>query len=369
MGYTSVGDIRGAVAAAATLARNGHPDNGSKGGSRSLVEVVPLLVDQVMAEAGVYEPAVAAGALTQARGDMARAVSLVRAWAATLPRLAPAATAVGEMRAVRRITPAFADPPGGQYLGPSLDYESRLLDLDAEPDGHHENGAHRVPVPATSKLGNGGPGEPMPTLPRALAALDEQGLVSRPDSAQATDRTRDAGSNEGGRGALLQLLSRAETGALTALAYAGQRGFAARVDPTLVELRAGSLPVRLLHPVTGGPVEVGQVTAAVAEVVLYRVHDGTADARFSVGFGSTFGFLERRCIAAAMLDANCARADGWAGAPAPSEDQEFLSVVLDGQESSGFVEHLKLPHHVTFASDLDRVRQARADADGAEADG
>jgi alpha-D-ribose 1-methylphosphonate 5-triphosphate synthase subunit PhnI len=357
MGYTSVRDIRRAVVAAAALARKRHHDDGSTSGSRFLVEAVPLLVDQVMAEAGVFEPAVAARSLAQARGDMARAVSLVRAWAATLPRLAPATTAVAELRVVRRITPAFADPPGGQHLGPSLDYESRLLDLEPEPDDHaehsngdldhREDGAGGVAAPPMSSVGNGASGQRMPRPARALGQLEDDGLVSHLDRAQATDRTRSA---------------RAETGALTALAYAGQRGFAARVDPTLVELRAGSLPVRIVHPVTGGPVEVGRVTAAVAEVVLYRVHDGAADARFSIGFGSTFGLLERRSIAAAMLDANCARADGSAGAPAPSEDQEFLSVVLDGQESSGFVEHLKLPHHVTFASDLDRVRQASAGA-------
>lgn len=358
MGYTSVRDIQGAVAAAAAFARDGH--HRSTSGSRSLADALPLLVDQVMAEAGVLEPAVAARSLAQARGDIARAVSLVRAWAATLPRLAPATAALDDLQAVRRITPAFADPPGGQYLGPSLDYESRLLDLQLDDDGHTRDGHTDDGHTDDRGAGNGAAGRPFPWLPRAMTRLEDDGLVSPPGPAAPTDRTRSAGGGEAERGALLQLLSRAETGALTALAYAGQRGSAARVDPTLVELRAGSLPVRIAHPVTGGPVEVGHVAATVAEVVLYRVHDGAADPRFSVGFGATFGRLERRSIAAAMLDANCARADGSAAPPAPSEDQELLSVVLDGQESSGFVEHLKLPHHVTFASDLDRVRQAGA---------
>ncbi len=363
MGYTSVRDVTGAVSAAAALARKaaGPVQTGPDG----VVVGLPLLVDQVAAEAGVHEPTVCARALLQANGDTARAVSLLRAWAATLPRLGSSRAAVAEVRAVRRITPGFREPPAGQYLGPSLDYESRLLDLD-DPPG--------ATGPAASGNGNGAgalpdahgrraktPPVPHP-FPRSLEGLDARGLVAPAEPlASPVDRTRHSAGAGDDRGAFQQLLGRAETGAMTAMAYAGLRGSATRADPTLVELRTGGLPVRVTHPESGGEVVLGEVEITMAEVALYAVHDGTPDARLTVGFGATVGRVERRAVAAAMLDGGCARAvPGGHGRPAPPEDREFLGIVLDGQEATGFVEHLKLPHHVTFTADLDRIQAVRA---------
>ena len=39
----------------------------------------------------------------------------------------------------------------------------------------------------------------------------------------------------------------------------------------------------------------------------------------------------------------------------------------DNVEASGFVQHLKLPHHVDFQSELVLLRTLRAEADGAPA--
>jgi alpha-D-ribose 1-methylphosphonate 5-triphosphate synthase subunit PhnI len=331
--YTTVLDQTGAIAAAARLARDGTaPAAVGEAAADDLCALLPLLVDQVAAEAGVAEPRICARALREARGDVARAVSLVRAWAATLPRLHGCTVAACGMRPLRRITPAFADPPGGQYLGATLDYAQRLLDLD--------DGAARAPAT------EGGPppapavGPPPHRFPRALERLEGRGLVAAPGGA--------------GRSGLLGRLARGETGAMTALAYSGIRGYGQRSDPTLVELRQGTLPVTVTHPLSGEPVRVGDLVATSAEVVLYRVHDGISDPRLTVGVGATCGRVERRAISAALLDANCARA-ALDPAPPPCDDREFLETVLDGQEAAGFVEHLKLPHHVTFSSDLERL--------------
>ncbi len=40
----------------------------------------------------------------------------------------------------------------------------------------------------------------------------------------------------------------------------------------------------------------------------------------------------------------------------PVNDAEFVLYHIDGIEAQGFVEHLKLPHYVTFQSSLDRMR-------------
>jgi alpha-D-ribose 1-methylphosphonate 5-triphosphate synthase subunit PhnI len=342
VGYTSVHDHSGAVAAAARLVEAAAPAPG-----RGWAGWLPLLIDQVMAEAGVHEPRIAELALDQAGGDTARACSLIRTWAAVLPRLADVCVDMGELLVERRITPAFLDPPGGQYLGASLDYAQRLLDLSGRASPGSPDGL-AAPVEEAPAL-----------FPPARAALEREDLLAPPViQAEAVDISREAGERTE-RGALLQLLARAESGAMTALAYSAVRGYGALQDPTLVELRSGFLPVRVPAP-EGGEVTIGEVPATVAEIVLYRTHAGVPDPRLTLGLGATIGRLDRRAISAALLDATTTRAAADPPATrAPCEDAEFLSIVLDAQEATGFVEHLKLAHHVTFTSELDRVRSAR----------
>jgi len=58
----------------------------------------------------------------------------------------------------------------------------------------------------------------------------------------------------------------------------------------------------------------------------------------------------------ANLDIACHR-DGQS-----SELEQSILMTTDGLDSSGFLEHLKLPHYVTFRSMIERkiaVRQAR----------
>ncbi|MBV8087435.1 MAG: carbon-phosphorus lyase complex subunit PhnI [Chloroflexi bacterium] len=346
--YSTVREMSGAIVAAAGLAAASAVANDST----DALGALPLLADQVAAESGVADTGVCQRALLQARGDLVRAVSLVRAWAATLPRLGSSQASFVDMRVLRRITPGFRAPRGGQFLGASLDYAQRLLDLDGGPRPEQQ--------PAISPNGHQATASMPGSFPRSLESLETEALVAHGEPAEPLDVTRTTGAVESHRGAFLQFLSRAETGALTALAYSAQRGFGQRQDPTLVDLRAGFLPVRMTHGRTGQEFTVGHVEATVAEVLDYRLHDGEADPRFTLGVGATLGRVERRAIASAILDAACSRArQGVPGPKAPAEDQEFLATVLDGQEASGFVEHLKLPHHVTFTSDLDRVRQVR----------
>jgi alpha-D-ribose 1-methylphosphonate 5-triphosphate synthase subunit PhnI len=359
MGYTMVKGLDGAVAAAAALVESESQAVAARDAVGWITASMPLLVEQICAESGVFEPRAAARAIVQARGDLARAVSLVRAWSAGLPRLGAQRVGLDDLRTSRRITPAFVEPEGGQYLGPSLDYAPRLLDLGADEIHGDQLQADAVggdASPADDGLPRGGL---PPSFPRALAPLAEEGLLREPDSlAEVEDITR-LGDPMGGRGAFQQTLCRGETGALTALAYSAQRGYGTRQDPTISELRQGHLPVHVTDPRSGRSVRIGVLPATFVEIVFYRIHDGEPDARFTIGVGATLGRIERRAIAAAVLDASCARAAGDPDAlKAPSDEQEFLTIVLDGQEASGFVEHLKLPHHVSFTSDLDRLREA-----------
>src|SRR5215467_6738456 len=95
---------------------------------RQLQESMPYLVDRVIGEGSLYAPELAALALAQTGGDLYEAVLLLRAYRSTQPRLAYAdpidqATSL----TVRRISAAFKDIPGGQILGPTLDYSHRIL--------------------------------------------------------------------------------------------------------------------------------------------------------------------------------------------------------------------------------------------------
>lgn len=371
--YTTVKETAGAIDAAAELAA-ARRAIATEGWSPSAIATrLPLLVDQVMAEAGVVELRVAARALDQAAGDVSRAVSLVRAWAACLPRLDHCRVNLADLAVERRITPAMREPEGGQYLGASVDYAQRLLDLaDPHPATPSVNGndGTRTSSPGGSDGSAGAVGALPTPFTRAAARLEAEDVVAPPASvARARDRTREALDAGAGRGPFLQALARGETGALTAVAYTAVRGTGDdSPDPTIVELRSGTVPVRVPHGLTGAPVVVGEIAVTMVELALYRAHgdgsdDETAsvDARLTMGVGVTVGRLERRAVSAALLDGRVARAaqDPPNTPHSPSDDEEWLLIALDGQEATGFVEHLKLPHHVTFTSELDRIRAVR----------
>src|ERR1044072_775761 len=106
-------------------------DREGPGGSLAPIsEQLSLGVDRVMTEGSLYDRELAALAIKQARGDMIEAIFLLRAFRATLPRLAvtlPIETDRAQLR--RRISATFKDLPGGQILGPTFDYTHRLIDF------------------------------------------------------------------------------------------------------------------------------------------------------------------------------------------------------------------------------------------------
>lgn len=321
-------------------------------------------VDAVMSEAGLYAPRLAARVVLQAQGDLAEAAFLLRAYRSTLPRRGYTQPAdMDDMRLVRRVSSAFKDVPGGQVLGATRDYSQRLLGLEREerPSPEGETEAE-------------GAGE----LPRITDFLREAGLVAkhRPEEAgEPFDLTREALAVPAPRSARLQSLSRGEVGAMTALAYSSLRGFGA-VHPTLAEFRVGYLPLRVEHPYLGEEVEIGEVSCTEVEAVGREMGYGgdevgdpePGEAAMTLGYGLVFGRNERKAIAMSVLDAATrAGAEREQGPAGPAEDEEFVLYHADGIEATGFVEHLKLPHYVTFQSSLDRLREIQKK--GAEVEG
>lgn len=357
MGYVAVRGGAAAIENAAQFSlmrRAGGASNLLK--PDQIREQLHFAVDRIMSEGSLYAPDLAALAFKQAAGDTLEAAFILRSYRTTLSRLGYAEPiATDGMRLIRRISAAFKDIPGGQVLGPTPDYTLRLLDFDlqAESPGRTRELIARL-FKNTESLA------PLPErFPKVIEMLRREGLLAaRPGAsgqgAALVDITRQALSFPAPRSAQLQSLARGETGGMLALAYSNMRGYGS-VHPVIGELRVGYLPVPYKNPVSGVVETIGEILVTEAEVIA-RIADGDGPAVFNLGYGLCFGHNETKAIAMAVLD----RAIAAREPAAPSEDQEFVLTHVDGIESMGFCNHYKLPHYVTFQSDLDRLRSIQA---------
>lgn len=353
MGYVAVKGGREAIDRACDLSEYRRGGRSSAPlGLDQILEQLPLAVDRVMGEGGLYAPEHAALALRQSGGETFEAAFLLRAHRATLPRLGESLPDdTSGMRVVRRISSAFKDVPGGQVLGPTPDYTLRLLELDPLEDPEKRRAHIREKVFAGIEVSGPLPDE----FPRVVDHLRREGLVREAggEDLDPFDITRRSVTFPAPRSARLQSLARGETGGMLLLAYSSMRGYG-HVHPTLAELRVGYLPLRVAHPDTGEPVVVGEVLATEAEVVS-RFANPDGEPRFDLGYGLCLGHNEVKAISMGVLD-RCMRTPE---PTCPAEDQEFAIYHTDGIESMGFTNHWKLPHYVDFLSDLDRLRKAR----------
>jgi len=376
VGYSGVKGGMDAILAAERLVRRKRAA-APWSAAAAIIESYRLAVDRVMGEAGLYDEAIAADAFRQAEGDLLEAAHLVRAYRSSLPRLAVSTPAdPDEMTVLRRIVPASRTPGGPQLLGRTTDYTARVLE---RPDG---------PVPAPEEPAVEAASEQERT---GTAVLGERADLRRPrrfyeqllkadlavahgepaDDPEPFDVSRGAARPPAPRSAVLASMARAETGALIALWYRSIRGpDGAFHEVTLGEVRHGRLPVRVIHPLTGNPVEIGRIRATEAEAIEDLNGPAEDRTRLDVGYGMCFGHNERKAIAMANLDIAFRRA-----ALSDSQGDELEQLLLlttDGLDSSGFLEHLKLPHYVTFRSIVDRKlasRAAMAAAEHADSDG
>lgn len=313
---------------------------------REIEMTMPYLVDRVMGEGALYAPELAALALAQAGGDLYEAVLLLRAYRSTQPRIAYARPLnADQLLTVRRISAAFKDIPGGQVLGPTLDYSHRLLRLDWL-DG--EAGQQPEPVNADDDPA-------APNYPLVADWQRQQGLIDGElppvesiDPADIPDVTRDPIAMPAPRAHRLQSLARADTGGVLALGYASMRGYGF-IHPTVNELRLAEADVAVTPPVTGEPFSIGRVRVSQAEIVT------SGKSGYKIGFAATMGWNEVKLIAAATLDVEMSQSE-----PHPAHTEDFVLYHTEPIESSGFCIHFKLPHYVTFASSMDNVRKVIA---------
>jgi len=309
--------------------------------SQEQIKGLIFSVDKVMSEAGLYSEDLAAVAIKQSMGDLLEASFLLRAFKNTLRRIEYSEPVdCKEMRVVRRISSAFKDLPGGQILGATKDYSLRLLNFD-EPGEIIKEKDFTI-----SKLtGFDGKLPKVSEYVRDYLIIDEE----KTDKGMRDITKEPITFPDPPRSAVLQCLTMGEEGALVMLAYSSLRGYGA-VHPTVLELRQGYLPLIIKHPLTGKTVKVGEIRATECEVVWQE------NEKLKVGYGLVFGFNERKAIAMATLDLCLQTKDGT-----PTSDEEFVLYHIDGVDSMGFVEHLKLPHYIFFASIFDRIKKVKGD--------
>jgi alpha-D-ribose 1-methylphosphonate 5-triphosphate synthase subunit PhnI len=357
VGYVAARGGLQAIAAAEELVRRARTNGPSPWLELDqLTDRLRYLVDRVMGEAGIWAPRLAARAVRQAEGDPVEAAHLLRAHRSTLPRFGRSEPIdVDELDAVRRIVPAFREAPGPQLLGRTLDYTGRLLDLLDDDEARRQATAHATgPEPVD-------PAPPdQPRLPgRLLEVLRRMDLVvdrRRDDDPEPVDITTTPVRPGAPRSAHLAVMARAETGALVNLWYRNILGPDSYLhEVTLGEVRHGRLPVRITHPLTGRPVTVARVR--VTEVEAIEDLDGIDEdrSRFDVGYGLCLGHNERKAIAMANLDISLHRDRGHTSLA------QAVLMTTDGLDSAGFLEHLKLPHYVTFRSMVERKLTMRSD--------
>jgi len=318
-------------------------------GIEQIVEQLALAVDRVMAEASLYDRTLAALAVRQSRGDMIEAIFLLRAYRTTLPRFGyskPLDTA--NMQIERRISATYKDLPGGQLLGPTFDYTHRLLDPSLLSDETVEEPAQRE-----AEAGR---------VMRVSEILGQEGLIENdgelPEDHQTGDLTREPMEFPMTRDLRLQALARGDEGFLLALGYSTQRGYG-RNHPFTGEIRIGEVDVEFDVPELGFAVSLGTIQVTECQMVNQFKGSSKAPPQFTRGYGLVFGQSERKAMSMSLVDRALRAEELGEDITAPAQDEEFVISHADNVQSTGFVEHLKLPHYVDFQAELDLVRSMR----------
>jgi len=315
-------------------------------------EQLALAVDRVMSEGSLYDRELAALAIKQARGDLIEAIFLLRAFRTTLPRFGPSEPInTGAMAVRRRISATFKDLPGGQILGPTFDYTHRLLDPELGSKAPIEP-AH-APTESTA-------------MPRVVDLLAGEDLIERSpeaeDGSPVGDLTQEPLTFPAKRDLRLQNLARGDEGFLLALGYSTQRGYG-RNHPFAGEIRLGEIEVEFFAEEVGFAVPLGRITVTECQMINQFAGSPVEPPRFTRGYGLVFGHCERKAMAMALVDRALRASELGEEVKAPAQDQEFVLSHSDNIQSTGFVEHLKLPHYVDFQAELGLVRRMRAEFD------
>ncbi|QRM32522.1 carbon-phosphorus lyase complex subunit PhnI [Microvirga sp. VF16] len=317
--------------------------------NEQISEQLSLAVDRAMNEGAIYDRHAASHALKQAQGDCVEAAFLLRTFRATLPSAGysePLDT--GAMLIERRISPIMKQAPGGQFLGATYDYSHRLLG-DEPPH----------PATAASRPGDGSPVY-APHIAEQLAIDGIAEEVSPTHGGQrVADITRAPLTHPAPRDARLQALTRADEGFLTGLANSTLQGWGQNF-PLCVEVRTGKVNVDYLIPELGFAVTIARVTLSECEIMNKKLDLQQPEPRFTRGYGLAFGYSERRAMAIAVTDRALRGRELGEAVHSPIEDEQFVLSNADGVDAAGLLQSLKLPHYVSYQSEVEHLRAVHA---------
>ena len=293
-------------------------------------------IDKVMAEGSLYSKKLASIAIKKSAGDLLNAAFFLRAHRSTANRMGEVkAIDINQMKLVRRISSAFKDIAGGQILGASNDYEVKLIlsKIRKQQKWHTFSKAENI-------------------IESAIEPLRKQGFVKtiEPDK-EVSDITRIFPKSPYPRSAMMQMMSRGESGSMLGFSYTSIRGYG-DVHPTIGDLRLGSCDVSFTHPLTGNEVKVGEIEVTACESAGIFEKQSDNRVQLTTGFGFCFGFNETKAISMSIIDLSLYNSKYSIGEREIAGDFEMMMHHIDGVDSMGFTNHFKLPHYVTFQSDL-----------------
>jgi len=309
-----------------------------------IIKGLSFSIDKVMSEGSLYSKKLAAKAIKRSAGDLLNASFFLRAHRSTSQRVGIAKELnVNDMKLSRRISSAFKDIEGGQLLGPSNDYEIKLL-LNLKNE--------EVNVEEFSSNKN--------VIDSALTPLRNDNLIKKlPKEEEPWDITRIFPTAPYPRSAILQVMSRGESGSLLGFSYTSMRGYG-DVHPTIGDLRIGELDIKFTHPFTKKEIKVGVIEATAVECAGTFNKDNDGKTRLTTGFGFCFGKNETKAISMAIIDLSLYNESYTVGSDViVASDFEMMMHHVDGIESFGFANHYKLPHYVTFQTDYQIFKSAK----------
>lgn len=310
----------------------------------SLIKGLTFSIDKVISEGSLYSKKLASKAIKRSAGDLLNASFFLRAHRSSCQRVGECKLLdVNEMRLQRRVSSAFKDIEGGQLLGPSNDYEVKLL-IDIKKD----------------KLQFQEYDNKSCIIKSALTPLRDDDLIKKlPKEKEPWDITRTFPIAPYPRSALLQVMSRGESGSLLGFSYTSMRGYG-DVHPTIGDLRVGELDIKFTHPFSKKEVKIGSIEATAVESVGTFNKDENGDTKLTTGFGFCFGKNETKAISISIIDLTLYNSTFSVGTEQiVAADFEMMMHHVDGIESFGFCNHYKLPHYVTFQTDYQIFKSAQ----------
>lgn len=303
----------------------------------------PYAVDKIISEGSLYSKKLASAAIAKSGGDLFNAAFFLRAHRSSCSRIGIAKTIYSDnMRLKRRISSAFKDIKGGQILGASNDYQVKLILNDVKNDILWDKYDDKDIF-----------------CESAVKPLRDEGLIKTiPKDENISDITRVFPSAPYPRSAVMQVLSRGESGSMLAFAYTSMRGYG-DVHPTIGDLRIGTCEVKFTHPFTNNEVKIGEIDVSSCESITSFEKQKDGSTKLTTGFGFCFGFNETKAISMSILDASLYNSSYTIGEGSIVSDFDMIIHHIDGIESQGFTNHFKLPHYVTFQADLQVFQNAK----------